>query len=439
MNTISAEIKPCPFCGGNAKAVHHHYKASYQAMRATFTGLTSLDARTLWTVRCTNKDCPVSPFTSLEDDKENGIKRWNTRSFSSAPQTEDVEALAEDERTEAAIYLEEMNISGDTMVSLNHGEHNGGAIYLHDLLAGYKAAKTAAQVPVSHLQSCLTDLVNAYICNRNTESPLVACITPKGIPDYWKRAIEIVENTEKTTVAPVVPVEPNDLVASVQQKDVCCDGNCTNAEGCELKKIDAELLEFSSAISMNNMSGENCEPNKSNSDLASVASHPCTVGNSIEHDRTEWLKLMMSLVRVGYQHAATEIFNYCINNKVSHEFTDFIAAMLNEENKKAFSYEMFESELKKMIDEPLLNTKQGIPVECYMPIPLSSGDLPPREESVYLKGYKRLDKGFVRAGKLSGKDSVSIWEEHSKLSEWNKEHEELKYIFWLKKTTLYTK
>jgi hypothetical protein len=119
MNTISAEIKPCPFCGGNAKAVHHHYKASYQAMRATFTGLTSLDARTLWTVRCTNKDCPVSPFTSLEDDKENGIKRWNTRSFSSAPQTEDVEALAE-KIYERVSILQDIQMSDGGKVGIGH-------------------------------------------------------------------------------------------------------------------------------------------------------------------------------------------------------------------------------------------------------------------------------------------------------------------------------
>ena len=72
-------VLPCPFCGCEAKAVHHHYKANYQGMRTSFTGLFHMDARTLWTVRCTNYDCPVKPFTSLEDDKENAISRWNTR------------------------------------------------------------------------------------------------------------------------------------------------------------------------------------------------------------------------------------------------------------------------------------------------------------------------------------------------------------------------
>lgn len=42
----------------------------------------------------------------------------------------------------AAIFLEEMNISGDTMVQMNHSlddipKEKIGAYYLHDLMAGF--------------------------------------------------------------------------------------------------------------------------------------------------------------------------------------------------------------------------------------------------------------------------------------------------------------
>lgn len=48
----------------------------------------------------------------------------------------------------AAIFLEDLNIAGDTMIDINHGEHEGGAVYLHDLLAAYaqQAAGTAAEI-----------------------------------------------------------------------------------------------------------------------------------------------------------------------------------------------------------------------------------------------------------------------------------------------------
>jgi hypothetical protein len=42
----------------------------------------------------------------------------------------------------AAIFLEEINIAGNTMIALNHGEHKGGSVYLHDVLAAYKSEDT---------------------------------------------------------------------------------------------------------------------------------------------------------------------------------------------------------------------------------------------------------------------------------------------------------
>lgn len=71
---------PCPFCGGKAKAVHHHYKANYLGMRTAGQGLFTMDARTLWNVRCVNENCLVQPFNKLEDDKQEAIRKWNVRS-----------------------------------------------------------------------------------------------------------------------------------------------------------------------------------------------------------------------------------------------------------------------------------------------------------------------------------------------------------------------
>jgi hypothetical protein len=71
---------PCPFCGGKAKAVHHHYKANYLGMRTTFNNFTTMEARTVWNVRCLNESCLVQPFTKLEDDKQEAIRKWNVRS-----------------------------------------------------------------------------------------------------------------------------------------------------------------------------------------------------------------------------------------------------------------------------------------------------------------------------------------------------------------------
>lgn len=70
---------PCPFCGVDAKAVHHHYKASYLGMRTTFNNYTTMEARTLWNVRCLNDNCLVKPFGKLEDDKQEAIRKWNVR------------------------------------------------------------------------------------------------------------------------------------------------------------------------------------------------------------------------------------------------------------------------------------------------------------------------------------------------------------------------
>mgnify|MGYP001179555566 CR=1 FL=1 len=71
---------PCPFCGGIAKPIHHHYKGGYMSMRTAGQGFFHADPLTLWSVKCVNEECTVKPFTSLQEDKEDAIRRWNVRS-----------------------------------------------------------------------------------------------------------------------------------------------------------------------------------------------------------------------------------------------------------------------------------------------------------------------------------------------------------------------
>jgi hypothetical protein len=69
----------CPFCGVPGKVQHKHYKASYQGMRTSFTGLMNLPARTIWFAGCWNNDCEMKPQTRYQIEKEDAIKIWNTR------------------------------------------------------------------------------------------------------------------------------------------------------------------------------------------------------------------------------------------------------------------------------------------------------------------------------------------------------------------------
>ena len=49
-----------------------------------------------------------------------------------------------DIETKAAIYLEENGINGDAMVDLKEG----GAMYIHDIIAGFVAAQQSMQADV---------------------------------------------------------------------------------------------------------------------------------------------------------------------------------------------------------------------------------------------------------------------------------------------------
>ena len=57
--TATDELKPCPFCGGDAEI--YDFK----------------DGR--YFVGCSNTNCDVYPYTSIHYDKEDAIAAWNRR------------------------------------------------------------------------------------------------------------------------------------------------------------------------------------------------------------------------------------------------------------------------------------------------------------------------------------------------------------------------
>lgn len=46
------------------------------------------------------------------------------------------------------------------------------------------------------MKEALDTLCNVYLANRGSEHEFVTCITPKGVPDYWKRATAILQKAE---------------------------------------------------------------------------------------------------------------------------------------------------------------------------------------------------------------------------------------------------
>lgn len=64
---MSRELKPCPFCGGNAKLIET-YK---------YVGLSKPIPR--YFVRCDNDDCNVYVATCNSDTEEEAIEAWNRR------------------------------------------------------------------------------------------------------------------------------------------------------------------------------------------------------------------------------------------------------------------------------------------------------------------------------------------------------------------------
>lgn len=56
---MTDELKPCPFCGGEAKIERYDSSLTY--------------------VKCANSKCPVDPCTMSCRSREQAIKIWNTR------------------------------------------------------------------------------------------------------------------------------------------------------------------------------------------------------------------------------------------------------------------------------------------------------------------------------------------------------------------------
>ena len=78
-----------------------------------------------------------------------------------AKQSNKQESTNSDLKDQAAIYLEEMNISGDTMVQMNHHlddmpKDKIGAYYLNDLMAGFVRRNKHNVTVVKRKVNCVT-------------------------------------------------------------------------------------------------------------------------------------------------------------------------------------------------------------------------------------------------------------------------------------------
>lgn len=63
---MSDELKPCPFCGGEAECIDD-------------TGVL-VNGRRTWVVWCPDEECPVVLSTPLCETQEEAAAAWNTRS-----------------------------------------------------------------------------------------------------------------------------------------------------------------------------------------------------------------------------------------------------------------------------------------------------------------------------------------------------------------------
>ena len=63
---MSEELKPCPFCGGEADLINNDYV--YEK----------------WFAGCHNGKCPVQPETYIHGTKDEAINAWNRRAKENA-------------------------------------------------------------------------------------------------------------------------------------------------------------------------------------------------------------------------------------------------------------------------------------------------------------------------------------------------------------------
>ena len=66
MGEFEHDLKPCPFCGGEAIIREHHINPDYPE-------------RALYTVKCWEPSCYVMPETDLLETKARAVEVWNRR------------------------------------------------------------------------------------------------------------------------------------------------------------------------------------------------------------------------------------------------------------------------------------------------------------------------------------------------------------------------
>jgi Lar family restriction alleviation protein len=81
-----SELKPCPFCGGEAKLIRTHPNPAIDWGGRYGT--------TVWEVYCSNTDCPCEAGTGWKNTEAEAIEAWNTRHDERVDFLEEVEVWA---------------------------------------------------------------------------------------------------------------------------------------------------------------------------------------------------------------------------------------------------------------------------------------------------------------------------------------------------------
>lgn len=66
------ELKPCPFCGADAELLDVRKFLVVSKFSYIFT----------YSVKCSNKECGVKPYTKYSSTEEEAIRAWNRRAES---------------------------------------------------------------------------------------------------------------------------------------------------------------------------------------------------------------------------------------------------------------------------------------------------------------------------------------------------------------------
>jgi Lar family restriction alleviation protein len=68
---MSVELKPCPFCGGEAEMVD----ARKLLVVSKYSYIIP------YSVRCSNRKCGVKPYTEYSGTEQEAIDAWNRRAY----------------------------------------------------------------------------------------------------------------------------------------------------------------------------------------------------------------------------------------------------------------------------------------------------------------------------------------------------------------------